>query len=201
MAEQYTVLDFDETVYQRDSMITFYLFCLQRNPLLALWLPVQAGGFILHSLRLISTKEYKNIFLLFLSFYSLQRIHHLAGLFWKKEFPQRFNPALLKVMQESRYPVVIITASPLIYFGPVKALFPGVIFIGTQLECPHGLYRITGENCKGAEKIVAFHRQLGSGAIIHSAYSDSLSDQPLFDAATFAYRVVRGAIIPLNTQA
>jgi phosphoserine phosphatase len=197
MAKQFTVLDFDETLYSKDSLVTFHLFCLLRNPLLFAWLPVQLGGYVLHGLKLISTQQFKNIYILFLSFYSIGKIERLATRFWKKEFPLNFNPELVMVVEEND-PVVIITASPLIYFGPLIAKFPGIFFIGTQLKNRNGFYSIDGKNCKGPEKIAAFHKQFGPDAKIFSAYSDSLSDQPLFDAATEAYFVEKGKITLLK---
>jgi len=191
MAKSFTVLDFDETLYSKDSLVTFHRFCVLRNPLLLLWAPFQVAGFILHKTGLISTQQFKNIFLLFLSFYSIQKINRLATQFWAKEFPLNFNPELIFVVEENE-PVVIITASPLIYFGPLMDKFPGIFFIGTTLKNKNGFYIIDGKNCKGPEKLVAFYKQFGPEARIAAAYSDSYSDQPLFDAATEAYIVKKG---------
>lgn len=197
MAKPFIVLDFDETLYSKDSLITFHLFCLLRNPLLLFWAPFQFAGFVLQKTKLISAQQFKNIYLLFLTFYSFQKINRLAAKFWAKEFPLNFNSELVFVVEEND-PVAIITASPLIYFGPLIAKFPGIFFLGTQLKNTNGFYTIEGKNCKGPEKMVAFHKQFGPEAKIASAYSDSYSDQPLFDAATEAYLVKKGKLILLK---
>lgn len=197
MAEQYTVLDFDETLYNKDSLITIYRHFIRSNPVLLLWAPLQFSGFVLHQLKLISTSQFKNIFMLFFSFYSIRKIEKLAAGFWEKEFPASFNPELLQVVKDNK-PVVVITASPLIYLTPLIRKFPGIIFIGTRLKNNYGLYLIEGKNCKGEEKLIQFHLRFGKEASISSAYSDSITDQPLFDAAAHAYMIEKGMIRKLH---
>lgn len=197
MAKQYTVLDFDETLYNKDSLITIHRYFMRKNPLLLLWAPLQFSGFVLYRLKLISTSQFKNIFMLFFSFYSIRKIEKLAAAFWEKEFPASFNAELLQVVKDNK-PVVIITASPLVYFTPLIQKFPGILFIGTRLKNKYGFYLIEGKNCKGKEKLVQFYLRFGENAAIASAYSDSITDQPLFDAAAHAYMIEKGTIRKLH---
>jgi phosphoserine phosphatase len=197
MGNQYTVLDFDETLYKKDSLVAFHLFCVKQNPLLLLWFPLQFIAFLLHKMGLISTQRFKNTYLLFLSFYSVQTIENVAAKFWEKEHAEGFNDELLDIVNTNE-DVVVITASPLIYFREVMERFPRTVFIGTELKRVGWFYIIDGKNCKGPEKLVRFYHYFGNNAVIHSAYSDSLSDQPLFDAAQHAFLIEKGAIKQLH---
>ena len=49
--------DFDKTIYDGDSSIDFYFFCLKRNKRILLCLPVQILGFLLYIFK-IKNKTY-----------------------------------------------------------------------------------------------------------------------------------------------
>lgn len=51
------VYDFDKTIYDGDSSIDFYLFCLKRKKSIILLLPKQVFAMILYKLK-IKDKEY-----------------------------------------------------------------------------------------------------------------------------------------------
>ena len=46
------VFDFDNTIYDGDSSIDFYIFCLKSNPLLIRYLPIQLYGMIMYKLKI-----------------------------------------------------------------------------------------------------------------------------------------------------
>ena len=51
--------DFDETIYDGDSSVDFYKFCLKKNKKVLLQLPVQIWGLILYILGIIEKTEFK----------------------------------------------------------------------------------------------------------------------------------------------
>ena len=51
------VYDFDKTIYDGDSTIDFYLYCLNRNKTLIFMLPTQLYGMLLYILK-VKEKEY-----------------------------------------------------------------------------------------------------------------------------------------------
>ena len=53
------VYDFDKTIYDGDSTIDFYLYCLNRNKTLIFMLPTQLYGMLLYILK-VKEKEYFN---------------------------------------------------------------------------------------------------------------------------------------------
>jgi HAD superfamily phosphoserine phosphatase-like hydrolase len=191
MGKRYIILDFDETLYLKDSLIAFHLFCLRKYPFIALWFPVQLVGYILHKATLISTQQFKNIYLLFLAFQSPARIQKNARQFWEKEFPVNFNTALLPLLAESPEDIVIITASPVLYIEPLLAKLPPLTLLGTHIKSHFGLYVIDGKNCKGHEKVLRFKQHFGNNFTVTKSFSDSLSDTPVLNLAEQAF-IVKG---------
>lgn len=188
------LLDFDETLYRKDSLITFHLFCIRRYPILVIWLPLQVTCWLLHKLKLITTQQFKNCYLLFLAFRSVETIRDDAAVFWQQEYPKNFNPEILTLLHQPDTQCVVITASPTIYFQPLLPLLPAITLIGTELKTNNGIYIIDGKNCKGAEKVVAFRKQFPRQVTITQAYSDSLSDRPMLELAQQGF-IVKGDVI------
>ena len=60
------VYDFDKTIYQGDSTIDFYLFCLKKNISLLRYLPIQIYGFIIYIFGLREKEYFKEKFFCFL---------------------------------------------------------------------------------------------------------------------------------------
>lgn len=65
MQELY-VFDFDDTIYDGDSSIDFYLFCLRKNILLIRYLPIQIYGMIMYKLKLKQKEYFKEKYFSFL---------------------------------------------------------------------------------------------------------------------------------------
>ena len=65
--------------------------------------------------------------------------------------------------------------------------------IATEYDTKKGC--IKGKNCKGKEKIVRFNKVFKK-ANVNEAYSDSLSDIPMFEIAKKAYLVKGNELIP-----
>ena len=60
------IIDFDETLYKKDSLIAFCKFIYKKKPTQLWAIFPQLIGSILHTFKLISTKKFKELFLLFL---------------------------------------------------------------------------------------------------------------------------------------
>lgn len=196
MDNRFIIFDFDETLYRKDSLLTFHKFCVRHNPLLLCWLPLQLLGYILHAVKIISTQQFKNIYLLFLAFVSEDSIRRKAIKFWEEEYPKNFNQALLSVLNNSSDRIVIITASPVLYIQPLLSKLPSLTLLGTNLKKENGFYCINGKNCKGEEKVIRFQQEFGNDFVVTRSYSDSLSDAPILELAQEPYIVKEDNITP-----
>jgi phosphoserine phosphatase len=194
MDKEYIILDFDETLYYKDSLVAFHLYCIGKNPLLICWIPFQLLGYLLHKVNFISTQQFKNIFLLFFAFQSVRKIQQRAAAFWDREYPSSFQPTLLSLMEQAPEHIVIITASPVLYIEPLLNKLPNHTLIGTNLKRRAGLYIIDGQNCKGIEKVIRFKQQFGKDSRVVQSYSDHLSDVPILQLATEGFIVKRDRI-------
>lgn len=59
------VYDFDKTIYEGDSTIDFYLFCLKKYPQILKYLPKQILGMLKYKIKSINKTQFKEDFFLF----------------------------------------------------------------------------------------------------------------------------------------
>jgi len=178
--------DFDKTIYDGDSFLHFYWFCLKKFPFLVLVLPLQ-GVLVLFSL--FSRHRLKQSFAFYLRF--VPNTQHQVQLFWQTNM-HRIKAWYLSQKQPTD---VIISASPVFLLKPICASLGVHTLIATQMDDKTG--RITGRNCYGDQKVIALMQTLGS-VQLDTFYSDSASDLPIMCYAKKAYFVLGEQIIPYN---
>ncbi len=94
--------------------------------------------------------------------------------------------------------LVIITASPELYVGPIGERLGFAAVLGTRLETDSNgrlTGRLDGRNCRGAEKVDRLRAWLGDEAATVYAYGDSSGDRQLWEFADHAYRVRGGRLL------
>ena len=180
------VYDFDKTVFRRESSSLFFRFCLRRHPQLLLQLP-RIGWFgLLAFLGRCSLRRFKEEFHRYLA--SLEDTEALVEAFWDRYgglLPAWLPPLLPRGG-------LVISASPeFLVEGLCRRL--GLESMGTRMDIRSG--RISGENCRGAEKPLRF-REKYPEAEIEAFYSDSLADQPMADLAREAWLVKGDRLSP-----
>lgn len=181
------VYDFDKTIYAGDSSVDFYLYCLVRQPRIALCCFRQIRALLLHAARRIDTTTMKEEFFSFLS--KLHDPQALVCAFWARRY-RAIKPWYL---QGKRATDVIISASPSFLLEPICQRLGIQAPIATQMDACTG--KIHGRNCKGAEKVHRF-RQLYPDAQIDRFYSDSRADSPLAKLALEAFWVSGDRLSP-----
>lgn len=174
------VYDFDKTIYNGDSSIDFYFYCLKKQPKVLLCVFKQAYGIFLHAIHKLTTAEMKEYFFSYLTM--LKAPEMLVESFWDKNFAKIKNWYL----QAKDKSDLIISASPEFLLNPICKSLGIQKPIATQMDIKTG--KITGENCKGKEKVKRFFEKYPNGKI-ESFYSDSITDSPLAELAQNAYFV------------
>lgn len=183
------IIDFDETLYKKDSLITFCKFVYKKHPLQIWAILPQVFSTVLHALKLINTKKYKEQFLLFLYGMDELRVAALAKEFWENTGLDQFNSNITALMNRKEYRIICISASPEIYLTPIMEVYQ-MEYIGTRLRYIQQKYVIDGENCKGIEKVNRLKKYLNTDTLsIAESYSDSMTDLPLFQLSKKAYWV------------
>lgn len=175
------VYDFDKTVFLRESSSLFFLFCLRKHPSLLVCLPKIGWYGLQCAVKRITLRDFKEAFHGYLR--RLDDAEALAERFWdahESEIPAWLPPLLPKGG-------LVISASPEFLIAPMCRRL-GLMWMGTRMDVHTG--RITGENCRGAEKARRFREKFPDAAV-EVFYSDSLADSPMARLADEAW-IVRG---------
>jgi len=100
------VFDFDHTIYDGDSSIDFFVFCIQKYPIILLRIPKIMCAFLQYKLKKIEKKQFKQIFFSFLC--DVDNPELLVKKFWDK-----YEKSIYKWFEERKNKnVVVISASP-----------------------------------------------------------------------------------------
>lgn len=180
------LFDIDKTLIRTDSMIQFVWYGLRKRPWTAYHLASVGLMTALYLLRLVRAERVKASYFYAIRFMEEPELEHFYDTVLA---PKLYREALEELAQkkEQGCHVLLVTASPHAYMKYFRKLpwVDGVI--GTDLVRRGGRYtnRIEGANCKGAEKTVRIERYLKEAGLVldyeqSSAYSDSLSDLPMF---------------------
>ncbi len=173
------VYDFDKTIYDGDSSMDFYRFCLRSDLRLMRFWPKQLWGLIGYQASGRVSMRYKSFFLAYLR--GVRDLPDVVARFWDAHRHK------LKgwYLAQKRADDVIISASPVFLLRPICAEL-GVSLIATEVDEKSGALR--GRNCRGAEKPLLF-REKYPDAVVDEFYSDSNSDVSMARLAARAYFV------------
>lgn len=186
--KQINVYDFDKTIYDGDSTVDFWKFCLKHHKKILFSTPSLILPFIKYCFGIIDKTKFKECFFRFLK--KLPDADAEVKAFWDTHFVH-IKDWYLSSKEPSD---VIISASPEFLLRPAAEKL-GVSLIASSVNPLNG--KFTGENCKGEEKVKRFRAEYPD-AEIKKFYSDSLSDTPLAEISNEAYIVSGDKIIPWN---
>ncbi len=176
------VYDFDKTIYDGDSTVDFYFYCLKRCPKTILRVPAVLWYAILYMLQIYTKTQFKEKFYIFLK--DIKNIDRMVRFFWKS------HEKHIKGFHKKGG--LVISASPEFLLAPICEKLE-MSLLASRVDKHTGKY--TGENCYGEEKVKRFN-ELYKGTKIKEFYSDSLSDKPLADMAKSAFIVKKEKLIP-----
>lgn len=183
------VYDFDKTIYNGDSTIDFYIFCIYKKPYLVFHIPICVFYFILYKMRIIDKLKFKEIFFSFLKY--IKNVNNLVDLFWKK------NKKKIKLwyINDSNKNKIIISASPEFLLKPIIYNNEVIDLIASKVNISTG--KFLSKNCYGIEKVKRLN-EIYTDYIIENFYSDSLSDIFLAQISKNSYLVKKDEIIKWN---
>ena len=180
--------DFDKTIYQGDSSIDFYWFCLRKNKKVLLQLPQQIWGLIRYTLGFIDRTKFKEYFFSFLK--NNKDTKKYVEEFWNKKI-SKIKPWYIEQKNKSD---VILSASPEFLLKPLAQKL-GVKVIASKVDIKSG--KFLQKNCRGEEKARQFKAEY-KNTRLESFYSDSMVDRPMMNLADKAYYVKGDRIYDLN---
>lgn len=187
--------DVDKTLIEGDSMFLLLKYTTEKYPKAKRRLPKLFLDLCLYKLGIINTKKAKESMFYTMNYLNEDDLKDFYNTILKSKL---FDDALIEItrLKEEGYHTLLISASPECYlkYFEEEEFVDGVI--GTRFKKSNSFYNnvIEGENCKGEEKVKRINAYLKEKEIIVDkngslAYSDSLSDKPMFDLAEKAYLI------------
>ncbi|MBQ6494976.1 MAG: haloacid dehalogenase-like hydrolase [Bacilli bacterium] len=185
------IYDFDGTIYDGDSTVDFFLFCLRKKPYLIIIFPFIFFWFILYYFSFISKTKMKEKVYYFLRFFS--NIDLEIKEFWELNYKKIKKFYLGKKHNND----VIISASPYFLLKPICDKLKVKKLIASNVSKFTGKY--DGVNCSGEEKVIRLNKEFNN-INVNEVYSDSYSDIPIFKLGKKAYLVRKNDIVLLDNK-
>jgi HAD superfamily phosphoserine phosphatase-like hydrolase len=173
------IYDFDGTIYDGDSTLDFFRYCLTKHPRTWLGIFNAIWGLFLYMLGMSDKTKYKERFFSFLRY--IRDIDSAISAFWKTR-EDKIQAWYLEQKQDTD---IIISASPEFLLFPICQNL-GVRLMASLVDKHTGIF--TGKNCHGEEKVRRLSAEYPH-CQIQAVYSDSLSDAPLVALADKAFLV------------
>ncbi len=164
------VFDFDKTIYDGDSTVDFWKFCLKKYPRTKKHLFHTAINGVKFGLHVIEKTDFKEDFYAFLQ--EIDDIDAALAEFWDNH-EINIKQWYLDMQKEDD---VIISASPEFLLAPICKKLGIKTMMASKVDPRTGRY--DGTNCHGEEKVRRYKARFAN-AQIHEFYSDSYSDTPL----------------------
>lgn len=181
------VYDFDKTIYDGDSTIDFYIYCVKNKLTLLKYLPIQIFYLIKYKLGLTSKETFKEKFFIFLN--GIEDIEDKVENFWKKN-KRKIRYEIIKKTENKKY---IISASPEFLLQRIYKQIGDFELIASRVNKKNGKFE--GKNCHGEEKVKRLRQYIECEFEIENFYSDSISDKYLAEIANNSYLVKNGGKI------
>lgn len=185
------VYDFDKTIYDGDSTIDFYFFCLKRNKSIILLLPIQIFAMILYLLKIKEKEYFKEKFFLF-----VKRVPNV-DLYVKEFWKEKEKNIKLWYLEKKQSSDLIVSASPEFLLKPLQKRLNISKVIATKVDKKTG--KFISKNCYGNEKVVRFLKEIKNKKIANF-YSDSLSDKPMMKLALESYLVEKNNVKKVDIE-
>mgnify|MGYP000009497061 FL=1 len=187
---KYYLYDFDGTIYDGDSSVDFFKFCLKKDKSIYKMLPKMFIKFIAYKSKNITDTELKEYIFSFLK--KFKNIDSLIDEFW-----QTHKSKIKKFYLEKKHDNdIIISASPEFLLKPICKELGVRDLIASDVNKKTG--KFNKPNNRGEAKVKVFYEKYPNAAILEM-YSDSMHDKPLLDIAKKSYFVKKDKIFDYET--
>lgn len=187
--KRFNAYDFDKTIYDGDSTLDFYFFCLARKPYLLFLFPYTCVFFVMYKLGIINKKKFKEKFFVFLKF--IKNIDELINIFWDTHY-KKIKTWFLNDKSKNK---IIISASPDFLLRDICNRIGVDELIASIVDKNTG--KFISENCYGNQKVIRLNEKYNE-YIIDNFYSDSQSDIYLAKISLNSYLVNKNNIVKWN---
>ncbi len=187
---KYYLYDFDGTIYDGDSSVDFFKFCLKKDKKNYKILPKLAIKFLAYKSKNITDTELKEYIFSFLE--NFKNIDIVVKEFWETHESKIKNFYLEKKHNQD----IIISASPEFLLKPICQKLKVKDLIASDVDKTTGKFK--KPNNRGEKKVKEFYKKYPKAEILEM-YSDSLHDKPLLDLAKKSYFVKKNKVYDYKT--
>lgn len=187
---KYYLYDFDGTIYDGDSSVDFFKFCLKKDKTIYKMLPKLAIKFLAYKSKNITDTELKEYVFSFLK--NFKNIDKVVKEFWETHESKIKNFYLEKKHDQD----IIISASPEFLLKPICKKLKVKDLIASDVDKTTGKFK--KPNNRGEAKVKEFYKKYPKAEILEM-YSDSLHDKPLLDLAKKSYFVKKNKLYDYKT--
>lgn len=177
------VFDFDNTIYDGESAVDFFKYCVKKKPSLSRHLPKVAAMALKYKTGRVSRSEVAEFgaYMLGILASNVKDLPEALDGFWKAN-ASKLKPEILSLISEGD---VIISASPSFMFEGIRGRLRGAEILSTEVDLKNaGIVRL----CYGENKITEF-RRAHEGLIPENYYTDNFNDMPMIKFAKKAWLV------------
>ena len=182
--------DFDGTIYDGDSSVDFYFYCLKKNKKILLCLPIQLYGLLLYILGIKDKTFFKEKFFSFLK--KINDVDDYIKDFWK----DKIKNIKSWYLEQKKPSDIIISASPEFLLKPLEKILK-IKVIATKVDKNTG--KFNSLNCHDYEKLKRF-KEVFKKTVPENFYSDSMSDKPMMDISKNSFLVQKDKIYNLEND-
>lgn len=188
------VYDFDNTIYNGESVVDFFMFLLNKEKKLFVFLPIVSYIAVLYKTGKLDTKQVYQL----ANNYSdvVKKYQDVADKyieeFWKENIHKLKKGFLEHITPDD----IIITASPNILIQKIQPYLKTKRIICTDYDLENGKLNFL---CLGKNKVDALKKQYPD-IIIDEFYTDSLNDMSLISISETAYLVSGNKMFPINPK-
>lgn len=187
---KYYLYDFDGTIYDGDSSVDFFKFCLKKDKSIYKMLPKVVIKFLAYKSKNITDTELKEFIFSFLK--NFKNVDEIVKEFWKTHESKIKSFYLEKNHDQD----IIISASPEFLLKPICIKLKVKDLIASDVDKTTGKFK--KPNNRGSEKVKEFYKKYPKAEILEM-YSDSLHDKPLLDLAKKSYFVKKNKLYDYKT--
>ncbi len=183
-----TIYDFDKTIYDGDSTVDFFLFCMKKRPRLVRFLPLAIRLSLMYKLCIISYKDFLRAGERTLRVAAAQfdDLNALICEFWDKH-EHKIKDFYLAQKREDD---LILSGSCEILLDEICRRLGIRHYIGSRLDLRQGRIEFL---CYHENKVKAFSERY-PGAEIEAFYTDSMLDLPMMREADIVYLVKKNRV-------
>ncbi|MFR1708013.1 MAG: HAD-IB family hydrolase [Clostridium sp.] len=197
--EKLAIFDIDYTLTKKETSIELYKYMLKRDRKLLRYLPSHIITGLFYAIKVYNAGKTKENFLRFLSGTSEKELKSIVKSFYKEKVESILYEDGIKAIKDFKakgYKIYLISASPEFYVNEFYNIKEVDKVIGTKFSMENGKFssKISGENCKGEEKVKRLMEEIKKDNIevdFKNSYmfSDSLSDLPLLKLVGKGYLI------------